>query len=269
MSEELVLRDDRGPVAWLRLNRPDAHNALTPALIKALGEAFEALEEDDAIRVVVVAGSGEDFCAGADVGALGAFDSHASRARFGRRMRRTGSVFSRIERFPKPVIASVQGRARAGGLELVLCCDLVVAARGASLGDAHSPHGQLPGGGASARLPRRIGVARAKYVLFTGAMIDAPTMLAWGCVNEVVDDDQLEAATQRLAEALAANSPSSLSHLKRLVDAGVDQPLETALAMEIVAAELNMGSEDMAEGMRAITEGRPARFGEAAETQGR
>jgi enoyl-CoA hydratase len=265
MSEELVLRETRGAIAWVELNRPEAGNALTPGLIQILDTVFAAIDEEEAIRVVVLAGSGDDFCAGADIAALGAFDSYAARARFGRRMRRTGSVFTRIEKFPKPVIASVQGKARAGGLELMLCSDLVVAARSATFGDAHSPFGQLPGGGTSIRLPRRIGVTRAKYVLFTGDMIDAATMLEWGAINEVADDADLEGATMRLAERLAANSPASLSQLKRLVDAGIQQPPETALGMEIAAAEINLGSDDMAEGMRAIAEGRRPRFGSPAE----
>jgi enoyl-CoA hydratase len=267
MSEELVLQKQEGSITWLRLNRPEAHNALTPALIQALDDAFRTLEEDESVRVVVMSGEGEDFCAGADVGALGAFGSYESRAKFGRRMRRTGLVFSRIEKFPKPVIASVHGRARAGGLELVVCCDLVVAARSAKLGDAHSPHGQLPGGGASVRLPRRIGLNRAKYMLLTGDMVDAATLLDWGLVNEVVEDGELIEATGRLARRLAANSPTSLGHIKRLVNTGLDEPQDAALATEILAAELNLGSSDMAEGMRAISEGRPPVFGRP-ETEG-
>jgi enoyl-CoA hydratase len=265
VSEGLVLRETRGAIARLRLNRPEAGNALTPGLIQALDDAFAAIDEEEAIRVVVLAGSGDDFCAGADIAALGAFDSYSARARFGRRMRRTGSVFSRIERFPKPVIAAVHGKARAGGLELLLCCDLVVAGRSATFGDAHSPFGQLPGGGTSIRLPRRIGVTRAKFVLFTGDLVDAATMLEWGAINEVVDDADVDSAIMRLAERLAVNSPASLSQLKRLVDAGVQQPLETALGMEIAAAEINLGSDDMAEGMRAIAEGRRPQFGKPAE----
>src|SRR5258708_25316668 len=214
MSVELGPRKTRGAIAWLQLNRPEAGNALAPGWIQALGDAFAAIDEEEAIRVVVLAGSGDDFCAGADISALGVFDSYAARATFGRRMRRTGSVFNRIERLPKPVIASVQGKARAGGLELLLCCDLVVAARSATFGDAHSPFGQLPGGGTSIRLPRRIGVTRAKYVLFTGDMFDAATMLEWGAINEVVYDADVDRATTRLAQPLPANSPASLSQLK-------------------------------------------------------
>ncbi|HET6309891.1 MAG TPA: enoyl-CoA hydratase/isomerase family protein [Candidatus Nitrosotalea sp.] len=260
MSESPVLLEKKGHVAWVLLNRPEAENKINPALIQALDEVFVELATDDAVRVVALAGVGPVFCAGADVGALGSFESYETRARFGQRMHRTSLVFQRIERLPKPVIAAVNGVAQAGGLELMLCCDLAVAGRTARFGDAHSPHGQLPGGGASIRLPRRIGATRAKYVLYMGAMIEAQTMLEWGAINEVVDDDRLLEATQALADQLAAISPSSLARLKRLIDDGLNQPLETALRLEILAAELNMGSDDMSEGLRALQEGRTPRF---------
>jgi enoyl-CoA hydratase/carnithine racemase len=142
----------------------------------------------------------------------------------------------------------------------MLCCDLVVAARSALFGDSHSTHGQLPGGGASIRLPRKIGPTRTKYLLFTGELVEAQTFLEWGAINEVVDDEQLEEATDRLARLLAEKSPLSLRHMKRLVDDGMAQPMDSALRLEILAAEINLGSADMAEGLRAIGDSRAPNF---------
>jgi enoyl-CoA hydratase/carnithine racemase len=260
-TEDPVLYERRGAAAWIWLNRPEVQNALNPAMVDQIEALLARAETDETVRVVVVAGVGDTFCAGADLATIPALETYEVRARFGKRMGRTGAVFRIVEAFPKPVIAAVAGMARAGGLELMLCCDLVVAGRRALFGDAHSTHGQLPGGGASVRLPRRVGATRAKHLLFTGDLVPAQTFLEWGLVNEVVDDDQLVEATDRLASLLAEKSPESLRRMKRLIDDGLAQPMDTALRLEILAAEVNLGSDDMAEGMRAIAEDRPPAFG--------
>jgi enoyl-CoA hydratase len=260
METEPILYERREHVAWILLNRPEARNGLNPALMEALQEALAQAKEDGQVRAVVIAGVGDIFCAGADLSSLGPLDTFETRMRFGERMGRTGEIFRAIEKFPKPVIAAVAGMARAGGLELMLCCDLVIAGRSALFGDAHSTHGQLPGGGASIRLPRRIGPTRAKYLLYTGELVPAQTFLEWGLVNEVVDDDDLMAAADRLASLLAEKGPVSLRWMKQLVDDGLAQPMDTALRLEILAAEVNLGSADMGEGLNAIGENRKPIF---------
>jgi enoyl-CoA hydratase/carnithine racemase len=255
-----VLYDVQDGVGWIRLNRPEVGNALNPALVDELDAILIGAEDDAQVRVLVLTGAGADFCNGADLSSLGPLDSYALRMKFGRRMERTGQLFRRLERHPKPVIAAVNGVARAGGLELLLCCDLVVAARGALIGEGHSSHGQLPGGGGSIRLPRKIGPSRAKLLLFTGELFPAETLERWGLVSLVVDDHELDKEAGALAAKLAQKSPLSLTHMKQLVNDGLEQPQDTALRLEIMAAELHLGSGDMAEGMRAIEEGRPPAF---------
>lgn len=259
MVEDPILTEIDGAVAWIRLNRPEAGNTLNVGLVEALAAALDAVERDDQVRVVVLGGTGPVFCAGAELSSLGPLDTFEVRQRFGARMARTGEVFRRLEALPKPTIACVNGLARAGGFELVLCCDLVVADRGARFEEAHARHGQLPGGGSSVRLPRKVGPMRAKQLLFTGAAVTAETLADWGLVTEVADGE-VEAAAARLAHSMVGCSPLSVARLKRLIDDGLAQPAEVALRLEILAAELHLGSADMAEGLRAVAEERAPVF---------
>jgi enoyl-CoA hydratase/carnithine racemase len=169
-------------------------------------------------------------------------------------------MLCRLENFPRPVIALVNGVALAGGLELVLCCDLVIAARSATLGDAHANLGLLPGGGASVRLPRKIGVTRAKYLLFTGESQSAEEFVTSGLVNQVVDDDRLMDAARSLVQKLETKSTLALRRVKSLVDDGLEQPREIALRAELLAGELHAQSFDMKEGLKAFVEKRGPRF---------
>jgi enoyl-CoA hydratase len=167
---------------------------------------------------------------------------------------------ARLETFPRPVIAAVNGLALAGGLELVLCCDLVIAARSARIGDAHANFGLLPGGGSSVRLPRKIGLTRAKYLLYTGEFVPAADLVAWGLVNEVVDDSDLTAASDRLVAKLAVKSSLVLRRMKALVADGLEQPLDIALRGELLASEVHAFSHDMKEGLSAFEEKRKPVF---------
>lgn len=254
-----VMTDIRDGVLWVTLNRPEAMNALTPDVLTGVNDALDRAESDEAIRVVVLSGAGRAFCAGADLkfvrsaSALGPTSTDA----FLRNVLRT---MERLERLPMPVIAAVNGLALAGGLELLLCCDLVVAARSAKLGDAHANYGLLPGGGGSVRLPRKIGPTRAKYLLFTGEFVAADELVASGLVNLVVDDTELIPAAQSLAARVATKSPRGLRRMKQLVNDGLDQPAETALRLELLACEVHAHSEDMREGLAAFAEKRKPVF---------
>ena len=169
-------------------------------------------------------------------------------------------VMARLETCPRPVIAALNGLTLAGGLELVLCCDLVLAARSAKIGDAHANFGLLPGGGSSVRLPRKIGPTRAKYLLYTGEFLPAEDLVAAGLVNEVVDDAGLVPAVERLVAKLAGKSPLVLRRMKALVDDGLEQPKSTALKLELLASELHTHSHDMKEGLAAFEEKRKPSF---------
>jgi len=257
--DDKVLVEERGAVLWLTLNRPAAMNALTPAMIGALDQAIAQAERSEQIRCVVVTGVGRAFCAGADLKAvrseLGADEQALSKF-----LALASGTMARMESLPKPVIAAVNGSAFAGGLEIVLACDLVLAAESAVFGDAHVNFGLLPGGGSSVRLPRKVGVNRAKLMLYTGEPVPVSEFVACGFVHQVVPAAQLRDAAERLATSIAAKSPLVLRRLKQLVGAGLEQPSATALQLELVACDAHVTSHDFHEGLAAFQERRAAVF---------
>lgn len=257
MSEAVVVAEVRNRSMWIRLNRPGAMNSLTPELLLGLDQALEEAEHRVDIVSVVLTGTGRAFCAGAD---LKYVRSQAGENGTGQFLQDVLRTMTRLDRFPKPVIAALNGITLAGGLELVLCCDLVIAARSTKIGDAHANYGLLPGGGSSVRLPRVIGVNRAKYLLFTGDFASATEMMEAGLVNQVVDDDQLEVAAQKLADRMAGKSPLGLRRMKALVDDGLEQTEATALRLELLASEAHGYSADLREGLAAFEAKRPPNF---------
>src|SRR5262245_43899052 len=257
---DTILFERNGAVAWIRLNRPKAMNALSPETVEELDEAFANVERDESIRVVVVTGTGRAFSAGADLAF--AFESLAGgdTAPMTRFLDRVGEVFARISRLGKPVIAAVNGLALAGGLELVMCCDLVVAAESAQVGDAHANYGLLPGAGGAARLPRRIGTQRAKYLLYTGEFVPAMDLVAAGLVNRVVRDGELEREVQALAETISSKSPIGLRRMKEIVDQGAHFSDGAALRLERQMLVEHFRSEDIIEGLAAFRDKRRPEF---------
>lgn len=248
----------RGRAAWLTLDRPDAMNALSDALIAAIVEALDRAAEDADARSVVIAANGRMFCAGAD---LKESQRHmAEPDGVGAFVARAAAMLERVAAHPQPVIAAVQGGAIAGGLELVLACDLVVAAQRATFADGHAHYGLFPGAGGTTRLPRLIGATRAKQLLFTAEAWSAERMHACGLVNEVVPDEQLHAAAERLTEQIGARSPLGLARMKRVVDAGLDLPLGEALALEQRVCAEHSHSADLREGLDAFLERREPHF---------
>ncbi|MFV0280125.1 MAG: enoyl-CoA hydratase/isomerase family protein [Rhodoblastus sp.] len=255
---EPIISEIRGHAMWITLNRPDALNSLTPAIVSGIDAALDKAQRSGS-RAVVLTGAGRAFCAGADLKFVRA-EAGDDETALGRFLDAILVVMNRIETFPVPVIAALNGLTLAGGLELMLCCDLVIAARSARLGDAHANYGLLPGGGSSVRLPRKIGPTRAKYLLYTGEFVPADQLVAAGLVNEVVDDDELIAATEALAAKLASKSPLVLRRMKALVDDGLEQPAAIALRQELLASEVHAHSHDLKEGLAAFEEKRKPRF---------
>ena len=257
MTAPVVIAEVRKGSMWIRLNRPEAMNSLTPEVLLGIDKALNEAQDRADVISVVLTGTGRAFCAGADLKYVKAQAGESGTHGF---LDSVLATMNRIDRFPKPVIAALNGITLAGGLELVLCCDLVLAARSAKIGDAHANYGLLPGGGGSVRLPRAIGPARAKYLLFTGEFVAASELVAAGLVNQVVDDEQLECATQALADKIATKSPLGLRRMKALVDDGLQQSMDTALRLELLACEVHGHSADLHEGLAAFSEKRAPRF---------
>jgi enoyl-CoA hydratase len=247
-----------GGVARVTLNRPDRLNAISPELLEDLDRACAAVEGDAGVRVVTLSAAGRTFCAGADLRAVKELSPDAQR--WDGFMGRWHRVFDRVEALPVPVIAGVHGLALAGGLELVLVADLVVAEEGARLGDQHANFGLVAGGGGSQRLPRLIGARRAKELMLLGGWLTAAQALAWGLVNRVVPAGTVSTAVEEMARTLAAGSGSANRTVKALVNRAFDTDLGEGLALERRLVAQHMRSADAAEGLRAFAEKRKPVF---------
>ncbi len=226
MTAPLVLREDAGGIATLTLNRPEALNALSPALFMELRQHLEAIEGAvDTVGCVVLRGAGRSFSAGNDIKAIQAGE-RAPSAHF------QAETLDAIEALPQPVIAQVLGHCYTGALELMLACDLCVCGESARFADTHGRWSMTPTWGMSQRLPRRIGPLKAKELMLTGRTIPGPEALAIGLVNACVPDERLVETTGELAAAIVASSWHTLRADKRLVNEGQRYTLAEGLAYE-------------------------------------
>jgi len=255
MSEHLLVAID-GPVATITLNRAEKLNAFTLAMLDALDAACAQIGRDEAVRAVIVASaSPKAFCAGADIidwGPLGPRGMWAQWIRDGQR------VFERVARLRQPTIAAVGGLALGGGLELALACDLRIASETARFGLPEGTIGAIPGWAGSQRLPRLIGVGRAKHMMLTGEPIDAATAGSWGLASEVVPADRLMPRALELARRIAENAPTAVQAVKQLADAAAGEGIATTL--ESLAAGFAASTEDGREGVAAFRAKRKPKF---------
>jgi len=245
-------------IARITLDRPAQLNAISPELLEDLDRACALVEGDASVRAVTLTAAGRAFCAGADLRAVRELSPDA--ARWSAFMGLWHRVFDRIEALPVPVIAGVHGLALAGGLELVLVADLVVADEAARLGDQHANFGLVAGGGGSQRLPRLIGARRAKELMLLGGWLTAAEALTWGLVNRVAPAGRVTAVVEEIAATLAAGSASANRTVKALVNRAFDAELGEGLALERRLVALHMRSADAAEGLRAFAEKRKPVF---------
>ncbi|AMO22741.1 enoyl-CoA hydratase/isomerase family protein [Ramlibacter solisilvae] len=245
-----------GPVGWITLERPKAMNALNREMAASITATLTAWQSDPEVRVVVVTGTGPAFCAGADLKQASA-PVGPGEPDF---MDVLAAFFDTLRAFPKPVIAAVNGLALAGGLETVMACDFVIAARSATFGDAHSNFGVFPGGGGAAILPRKVPANVAKYMLFTGDSLSAEDMKTYGLVSEVVADAELSARAQAIGEKLAQKSPLVLARMKKVANEATDKSTADALRHELLELRNHQRSYDIQEGLRAFAEKRKPQF---------
>jgi enoyl-CoA hydratase/carnithine racemase len=254
---DLVYQKREGGVAWATIDRPEAMNALSGAVLEGLEGAVAEAAADPAVRVLAVTGAGDKaFSAGADLKERRGMSEAQTRARIDLINR----AFNALARLPKPTIAAVNGVAFGGGLELALACDLRVAAEGAKLGLTEVRLGIMPGAGGTQRLARAIGPARARELILLGRRIDARRALEIALVHEVVPGAQLGDAVARLVEELSGCAPVSLAKAKEAIDRGLDVDLDAGLAIERACYEATLATEDRNEGLRAFAEKRPPRY---------
>ena len=243
-----------GGVALLRIDRPEARNALNGAVREQLAEHFRALAFDEAVRAAIIAGSSTVFAAGADIKAMAEAGAAEMMARAGERL------WAPIRDFPKPLIAAVDGFALGGGCELALHADIIVAGEGARFGQPEIRVGIIPGAGGTQRLVRAVGKYKAMRILLTGEPVSAREAEAMGLVSEVVPDGEVLDRALALARQIAALPPLAARKIKEVVLAGADLPLDAALLLERQAFQLLFDTADQKEVMRAFIENRPPDF---------
>ena len=223
---KLVIREDADGVATLTLNRPEALNALSPSLFVELRNHIDAIgTQTDHIGCVILRGNGKSFSAGNDLRAIQGGETAPSR-------HFQAETLDALEQLPQVVIASVQGHCYTGSLELVLACDLLVTSESAKLADTHGKWSMTPTWGMSQRLPRRVGLIRAKELMYTGRVVTGAESVMLGLANECVPDDQLDSRTLALAKSIVANSWHTLRADKMLIAAGLERGLSEGLAFE-------------------------------------
>ncbi len=258
MSDDSLICTVEDGHARIVLNRPQAHNALDGALIEALSETLSRLEVREDVRVVSLRGEGPSFCAGADLKFfLEVLDDAPRLHGF---IRKVQDAFTRLEQFPKPVLAVVHGFVLAGGLEMSLACDLVLAAEDAALGDQHINFGLLPGGGASQRLPRVVGMRKAKEMMMMGSRVSGSEAERLGLVNKAVPAARLEAEAGEWVANLLEKTPTGLRYMKEMLHGSDGASLKTGLALE-ESVFLNYARlDDLREGLKAFQEKRKPNF---------
>ncbi|MHA6616487.1 enoyl-CoA hydratase/isomerase family protein [Pseudonocardia sp. DLS-67] len=243
-------------VAVLRVDRDEALGALSRGMVEALGHYLAALRSDEAVRVLVLTGTGRGFVAGADIGeyhGVGrtAFDDYQKLSR---------GVFDQLAQLPQPTIAAVNGYALGGGFEVALCCDFIVASSAARFGLPEVTLGLLPGGGGTVRLARAVGARVTKELVLTGRRMKPPEAQQLGLLTALVEPDELLPRALELAGEIARQAPLAVREGKRLVDDGLDSGLTTALTREQQVLSWLFTTEDAREGVASFVEKRDAVF---------
>ncbi|MBI5495313.1 MAG: enoyl-CoA hydratase/isomerase family protein [Deltaproteobacteria bacterium] len=254
MAEALVLQVEKDNIVTLTLNRAEARNALNRPLLEELHRILVTLAPRRDLRAVILTGAGDKaFCAGADLRERLNMTDADVRA-FVPLIRGT---ITDVERVGCPVIAALNGVAFGGGMEMALACDIRIAAQGAVMGLTETSLAIIPGAGGTQRLPRVVGLARAKELIYTARHLTADEALAWGIVNRVVPREQLMDAAHQMAAAIAKNGPIAVQQAKYAMDMGYGMPIDAGLAVEWKCYEQVLHTKDRVEGLRAFNEKRP------------
>jgi len=254
---ETLTVDQTGAIATITLNRPEARNALDFAMRREILAALDEIETNPAARAVILTGAGGHFCAGGDVKTMRKRHTAAE----GRgRVELLNRMVQRLVSFPLPTIAMVEGYAVGAGSNLALCCDLIVASDRAKFGEVFCKIGLAVDGGGTWLLPRLIGMARAKELVFTGEIIDAAEAHRIGMINRVVPSAELATATRVLAERIAAGPPLALKLDKQALNRAASTDLAAALEVEAFSQALAVASDDHQEGVAAFFDKRPPKF---------
>lgn len=241
-------------VALVRINRPEARNALNLEVRRLIAKHLTELGEDDTTRCIVLTGNDKSFAAGADIKEMAGAGTIEMLARG------THKLWRAMAACPKPVIAAVNGYALGGGCELAMICDIIIAGESAKFGQPEVKIGIIPGGGATQRLTRAVGKYKAMRYILTGDPFSAKEACDMGLVSEIVVDADVEKCAIEMAQKIAALPPIAILQAKEVVLRGMDASLDTGLALETKAAQILFASQDQKEGMAAFIEKRKPKF---------
>ena len=239
-------------IGILTINRPEALNALNSAVVSDLEQAISEVEKDAELGALIITGEGRSFVAGADIGEQYVMDVAAGR-KWGQR---GSALFRRIEKLEIPTIAAVNGFALGGGCELALCCDIILASEKAKFGQPEVGLGITPGFSGTQRLPRRVGIAKAKELIFSGKMIDAQQAKEIGLVNAVYAPEELLNGAVAMAKSFTANAPIAVKYAKACIDRGMQMDIDDGIALENELFAMCFATADQKEGMSAFLEKR-------------
>ena len=246
----------QGHVGIVTMNRPETLNALSSAVFADLLKAFDVVENDEEIYVVVVTGAGRSFVAGADISEMATMNVVE-----GKNFGDLGNqAMLRLERMEKPTIAAINGFALGGGCELSMACDIRIASEKAKFGQPEVGLGITPGFSGTQRLPRRVGIGKAKELIFSGKMIKADEAKTIGLVNEVYAPEALMDAALEMARSFTKNAPIAVKYAKACIDRGMQMDMDDAIAVENELFAMCFATHDQKEGMGAFLEKRPAQF---------
>ncbi|WP_089941754.1 enoyl-CoA hydratase/isomerase family protein [Candidatus Entotheonella palauensis] len=257
-TDRVVLAGIRDGVGVMTLNRPEKFNCISTALMDGMETAMDRFERDPAVRAILLRAEGKAFCTGADLNevlerrdaeALAPYISHIHR------------MLRRLEDSDLPIIAAVQGLCLAGGIEIMMACDIVFAGEAARIGDQHAQYGLVPGGGGSQRLPRLVGLRRALDLMFTARWLEPEEAHEWGLVNYVTEDAALYDRAMAYCRDLAQKSRAGLAYMKQISRHGLNGPLDNGLQLEENAAVIALLGADATEGLHAFQARRTPNFG--------
>ncbi|HTV69856.1 MAG TPA: enoyl-CoA hydratase/isomerase family protein [Rhizobiaceae bacterium] len=252
MSDGAVNLAFQGGIATLTLSRPASLNAMSAEMMRSLEQRLREVAELPGLRVVIITGEGRAFSAGGD---LKEFEAalQAGGTKLTDTLRYNQDVLQLVEDLPVPVIGAANGIAVAGGLELLLCCDIILAAEGTKLGDGHARYAIVPAGGATVRLLERVSPSHAAQLFYTAASVDVQTLARWGLVNEIVPANELMARATELAWEIGANSAEAIRHIKQLISKRArSRARHRRLRAELKHFADHVSGDDLKEGLAAF-----------------
>lgn len=256
MEYQKLLMEKRGPLCIVKINQPETLNALDAFLLKELDKVFNEITVDPGIRVVILTGEGRAFAAGADIQEMSGMNAEEGK-QFGRL---GAAVFRKIELLEKPVIAAINGFALGGGCELAMACDIRIASRKAKLGQPEVGLGITPGFSGTQRLPRLVGLGKAKELILTAGVITAEEACRIGLVNQVVEPEALMEECIAMAGTIASKAPLAVSYAKEAINRGIETDIETGMNLETALFGLCFASADQKEGMNAFLSKKKVEF---------